>query len=1471
MAKYNSFNDVASDTRFAEFIKERFGIDDVSKISPVDQNSMFNVFKSFEGDFTQDDLFGMFHEMGEALYETRQVSNDEVTRFISAKEEYIRRHPQEKEQINTDIERFLNNDLNNGRQSQTEMFGGFTYTFDEAFRNRYHNIEEEYIKTAVIQPTQEETYETVEETRRVPDLAQSVLQQGFNNGGIENNLRAEIERLPDGHEKDMFSKVLEAYTVPMTERAQKVIALNDLIVNEADIDIAEHITKTLGWDKGDYPEMDKNIEVQRVVVVPPIQEIGGNDDNGGGAGGDDNGGSDGNDEGNGGGAGGGGNGGSEDSDEGENEVILEEVRIRSHDNFDNESAMYRIELAILAERKLIPEAEAQKAIDTYTALLRERDLLSGLSDAEAQHFTSNVSAEDLAAGYELVNQGRAKIAEKDTAAYKQAIVDRVLDSALKEQDKQNGDNVWYDLLTPELTAVGIEGLQKKLNNKSLKEEEKNATAKNLNIMLNHGQGLLEDLTKKEGYYFTDITNAADEYDGYMHLADVCENAEKERNKNKQDKNEQTKVSPVYENARNLMNEYVKPYDELYHIPSGKNPKDTAIDLNDRFNKASAIIDKLEFNEDTLGKEYMEAIQNYLFVSEYDAQGNPKYEECIQLNKDGKMEVVKGSSLETALKFAANEAMMQNLGNFSQKMDKNLIMEGAKDNAFNTLFAYSNSEEVIKQGLRENPQKFTDPKYVEEFKQKLMSGEKMEISPLGAKLALDRQANHVETFSNRLTSKLGKENTEYLTAGLLGQVKKIDKTSRYQDAAKKVKNAAFKRSLIGAGLGFGIATAASYASTKLSLGAMIGTGKALPIAGGMAAELSVGGVNAAIGAVAGAAVSTLSYLAVKKVGAMIKREKYGWKDVKKDLKSPQFVSAVTAGALGGASVGFAMSGCAKCAMACGVASLAVASAGRFYAPYRDMRLHGHGKVKSAIMGVVNAAAVALGGKLGHELASTNNHVEVVANEKQAKELYKDMDAAEKEGWRGELSTEQKDGFTLVDTREGSEWVETATLKAKALDTLQHFYGHNQDALNHDLQQVSQQLHALGRDDISPEVFLRDACDAGMNTGIDTINHIDGGGIVHTHGNNLVMTDAWATQHNVDVNGVHALGGIKAPDGTITITKEALAGFDAVKTSVSMINEIGSTLNADGSRLSGHLDGVLHRNAMVDDTNTTVHAPDGKGTEFNTYANGENGYEHTTENLFAKFTKSVEAVTGFGATILSWPRKVKQFLRPGAKADRTATIEKPQDKKPEPQDKQPITVVGSNPKKKEYVKPEIIVKNIQPVTDVKDKLLNEEYQMLYGYKPDSNDKQYQAYCKRVEKELENKPEFKNMVDFLKDRKDRMNAAVIPHVTETNIAQTVEKDVVHLGGYAQAKKEKIVKDFELKRANSPLTAAIRQDFWKSNNKTADEWSFEDLITHAPHYLTQTTNEATNIDEKKAELRRDNNEAGKANRFKTKGERSN
>ena len=56
MATYNNFSDVADKAEFLEFIKTEFGIDDVAKISPIEQQAMFYKFKSHEGDLSDADI-----------------------------------------------------------------------------------------------------------------------------------------------------------------------------------------------------------------------------------------------------------------------------------------------------------------------------------------------------------------------------------------------------------------------------------------------------------------------------------------------------------------------------------------------------------------------------------------------------------------------------------------------------------------------------------------------------------------------------------------------------------------------------------------------------------------------------------------------------------------------------------------------------------------------------------------------------------------------------------------------------------------------------------------------------------------------------------------------------------------------------------------------------------------------------------------------------------------------------------------------------------------------------------------------------------------------------------------------------------------------------------------------------------------------------------------------------------------------
>ena len=433
------------------------------------------------------------------------------------------------------------------------------------------------------------------------------------------------------------------------------------------------------------------------------------------------------------------------------------------------------------------------------------------------------------------------------------------------------------------------------------------------------------------------------------------------------------------------------------------------------------------------------------------------------------------------------------------------------------------------------------------------------------------------------------------------------------------------------------------------------------------------------------------------------------------------------------------------VALGASALAIGVSRAAVNDYKKLRKAGKGKFKAGSAAVLGAAL-----KIGTALAVNKLMT----------------DAFNKYFNEGKVEHREE---TKKETH--SEIREKADLAIKARHTLESFYkGHN-DILEQDLVQVREQLQALGRSDISPEAFLRGACDAGMNTGVDTVNHVDGGGVVHTQGNNLVMTDAWANQHGIDPNAVHNLANIRASDGTLQITPEAVAGFDAVKYNISLINEIGSTINYDGSRLSGHQDGVLDRNASVNEANQTVHAPKSEGTEFNTYANGESGYETQTITKTTTYKYDIHHHVNYEDTpavgmlgIRNGGFISKMVERVGSLADK---IIGKKDKKTTiiPEDKEKTKIpegsgIKVNPTKKDYVKPEIKA----------DDLLIDEYKLVHGMLGKNMDVQSATVVMYKSLVME---EFKadreqgvtkatNLVDYLKQRRVDFETAIATAVS-------------------------------------------------------------------------------------------------------------
>ncbi|MBR6355579.1 MAG: hypothetical protein IKR92_01875, partial [Alphaproteobacteria bacterium] len=1142
------------------------------------------------------------------------------------------------------------------------------------------------------------------------------------------------------------------------------------------------------------------------------------------------------------------------------------------------------ELELLHDRKLVADDDFTTARDTLLKAIRERDLSAGLP--EGQIPVQTVSPEDMAKARQLVDAGRDKIPQNKVASYKFELADRIVVKAL-EQDRRS-----ETLLTPELTAVAIEGYTQTAKNKSLSDAEKQALNTKLRMTTSHGESLLYQLVDKRGYYFTDITNAADEYDGYMHLADVCEKKYEERMAAQNGgKKPNIKGYTSYDETRDLMKEYIKPYDELYHIPASKNatteltknPKNTAIKLTSRMVDATKIIDKLEFNEDTLGKEFLTAMQNFRFVEAYDKDGKPsKYEESIVLNADGKMEVVKGSRLDTALRFAANEGMIQDLGDFDKKITKESILEGAKDNTFKTLFAYANSEEVVRKGLRENPYKFTDPKYLEEFTRGLMNGEKtVDISLLANDLALKRQTNNMEVYGNRISGKVGAENAQYLKALLARQVQKIDGSSKdTKDNAAYLKNKATWRNLGTAALSGGISTAVAYAATKLSLGSSIGNalglkGASTMVAGGLGRELIAGSGAAAIGVIGGAAVATLSFFAVKKIAAMTKHQKYGWKDVKKDLKSPTYLTALTAGALGGASVGFALSGCPLCAAGFGVASVGVAGSGRFIRSYKDMRLNGHGVAMATALGAVNAVATFAGAKLGYELGTSgvNMNETVTASAEQAKELYgehgSNLEQSQSDGWNFESSDHQQPGYTLLEQEtsevgpyhnynmqehdwasmrnDGIRWSEYLNDGKGGLH-VQPDYQNGTGGLNHDYALYDNAIKSLD--------------EAAQQPGNEWMNTYENDEVksnsamlfyklyqkaVLMHNDNVQLADGSGTVGDVyNVDADHTANGV---------FQKLLQGEKLDAQDVQVISNVEDNIG-------GEIHEGVNDMGKVPDIKGSTHPTD----RVDSYTFGDKGYDEVTKNetadLYGKFTRVMDRVAGFGALLFALPRKVKDHLRPGAKADQRKIDETRRPIEPPVVIDNPPVVIDNPP---------VVIDN-PPVIHPKPEehqLLIEEYWMIHGYNPaaremkDKNGKPlkdenghiqkmeinpmafdagYKAYVQNVEKERVAKG-GKPLLEFLQERRAEMDK-VIKDQTASYLGghnARLNADILDPVGYKQVLKKQaelkaegksmskdevdkailwptpkeLTDNFTEHRPTSKLCKIIRDSFWRKDNK--------------------------------------------------------
>lgn len=609
-----------------------------------------------------------------------------------------------------------------------------------------------------------------------------------------------------------------------------------------------------------------------------------------------------------------------------------EERIRSDHNLQEDNKLAKLRLETLLEIKTIMQAEF---------------------DDNVKGFEPDAEIAESRKSWSFLEKSEEKI--KDTKNYRQVLAAKLLEN---NQEKT---------LTPELASESYEVMAQKL-----KDNPKDTDAQNkLNQTLNTMDGLTDDFIQKRGYFLLDITNVADAYDGYNRMFNLRlkqleeQKAQLAKTAKKDEKAEHLlqiteNNIKTYEKCISDLDELIKPYDERWNIPDGKNPYNSAVKMNDRANKCSKVLNNIKPDVETLGAETMQMLSRFKFKGKegnlpqfYDPK-NPDNKSDVW--KEG-MEIIPNSRLATVLRLTKNDLLMTEL-NSNSDIKADTLTGKFKESITLKLFEIYNSEEKIS-GMAENPRKFIEPekeKYLSDFTAKLNDPEMpLAISDIGYTAAMEVQANNAEVYCNRVSKKLGANNSEYVRGVISEQMQQIDRRAPLHNSATNIRKQSLRRNLFGTALGAGLAYTGARVFTNMAA------------SGG--ASLAISSTAATLAAVgAGIGVTALQYIAKRKEAKANGDNHY---NLKKFLKDKKVLASIGASTLGVAAVVFTKMNAPETLIAgAAIGSFGLGVGLRFAQPYKDMRLKGHRRLSAFAMGACSAAATLGAGMLGRAHALNN---------------------------------------------------------------------------------------------------------------------------------------------------------------------------------------------------------------------------------------------------------------------------------------------------------------------------------------------------------------------------------------------------------------------------------------------------------------------------------------------------------------------
>ncbi len=1226
-----------------------------------------------------------------------------------------------------------------------------------------------------VEKTQETpVMETVRETRRVPNLGQALTELGYNNKEVADRLDQAIEGMEDGHKKEMYTKVRDAY-----KTRTGIAELYDLIQNEDDVTIAKDIVATLGYEDQKsafpYPEMDKEIEITRPIAVPVHSNTGdentGKDDGSlnvgvlpGGPGrekpgneGDDNGGAFGI-------GGTGDNGGGDKNNEQEEEDFFGRFRMPNSDV--NDANLDRL---------------------SY-------DVLNGLGKIKKPLTEEQLNDENLV--YSTVQSTISSLNDKETTEYNVTMMDHLLETGKIGVVPPTVLTQAYDVYGEQIAKAKDE------ETKNAFKAKRDAVGAQMDFLTDQYYTGVSNITR-DNFNYDDNTNIADVYDGYKEMI--------EKRRPDVEEAQQQKIDAVSDKLDKDIGEYDKYWgidgitkDNINqvrenHTTLTKRMENITLDDetmqflgNIRFHDEMREFSPEEKEEIRRSPEFRQYLSEHLpnddmigngdidaLLDKYSKEEiaipqfiNPETkEESVTWQKG--FEIKPGSQLEAMVDLARNNTIISNVAADVKSLSDEDLQTAFADRVKIQAFAWDGAENTVK-GVVERHDRYTDPKFLEEFKTRMMDPNRpLNISKQGFDATLKLSVNDTMGAISRISKVSGPKDD--MLKRMHQPIAKYDQraATRFGDSNE------FKVSwLKTAGWTF----AASLGQKLATYGVTVGGVKAACALGLTSATPAVA-VTAALPYVAGA-----TSMAMAAVGMYMNYQNYK-KEAKAAGQKPKFkefcfkqpyATTNAASVLGFAAGACLMTGNVPAATVLGVGCLAVAG----YGTYKDAKAHGLSTGKAIWQAVKKGSAIAIGGAAGSYVGS----------------LLGITPSYQKEGTN--TPDQEKTGPTSHDYSEAERAHAT-----NRLDDPRYSEFLNKFHVAHDLQDnadpnkvsadavsnlragIESAIHATGDDKTFFTDIANDPKNPNFVMNTDMLGYKFEQLAYLAPNPNAQVDPAFAAAHHLPAGTtVGDYLSFKAPDGS------TMNYMDALREVVST----GKSSNPLGfAEMLGKIENVVggQINGDVNDAGKVTLLGTGPAVNpVQSYnAGADIGYDlgtHVTtvpgENIPG------EIVPGHKLWGLGYWEPVKGMFggmrkRAGAIADRLFSVFKPKKPKDEkPIDTPPGGIIKDDPKpeKKPYVTPALDSKN--PLAD--------EYKIVYGIEPTPAAEV--AYKKLVLEELKSDRETgqtkaDNLVDYITERKATYDKA---------LATTVDPQA-EIKGFHETKKGK------------EATAQARQDMFQTN----------------------------------------------------------